>query len=201
MSLDYTYPGLEATREAMYHFKMKPANDEVGHSALRVMAGWGAEGGLAEAVRGLGGRQGEGAPLALDLASWGADPSELPWLDPPPEGQLDAARDLLRRLGAIERDAKGRVAVTPAGRRMANLPLHPRMARMVLWGASRGPESARLACQVAAVLGDRDVLRGRDAPADIRCRLGAMWDANGKGARLVASAPTSSPPPPLAKGF
>ena len=44
MSLDYTYPGLEATREAMYHFKMKPANDEVGHSALRVMAGWGAEG-------------------------------------------------------------------------------------------------------------------------------------------------------------
>ena len=79
---------------------------------------------------------------------------------------------------------------------MANLPLHPRMARMVLWGASRGPESARLACQVAAVLGDRDVLRGRDAPADIRCRLGAMWDANGKGARLVASAPTSSPPPP-----
>ena len=136
------------------------------------------------------------APLALDLASWGADPSELPWLDPPPEGQLDAARDLLRRLGAIERGANGRVAVTPAGRRMANLPLHPRMARMVLWGASRGPESARLACQVAAVLGDRDVLRGRDAPADIRCRLGAMWDANGKGARLVASAPTSSPPPP-----
>ena len=58
-----------------------------------------------------------------------------------PRGTAGRGADLLRRLGAIERGANGRVAVTPAGRRMANLPLHPRMARMVLWGASRGPES------------------------------------------------------------
>ena len=39
------------------------------------------------------------APLALDLANWGADPGDLPWLDPPPAGQMEAARDLLVRLG------------------------------------------------------------------------------------------------------
>ena len=113
------------------------------------------------------------APLALETAAWGAlDPaSDLPWLDPPPAGRLDAARDLLVRLGALERGKPHRV--TEMGRLMLRLPLHPRLARMVLWGAARGPESARLACQLAAVLGDRDILRGRDAPVDVRARLGA----------------------------
>ena len=113
-----------------------------------------------------------------------------------PRGTMDAARDLLHRLGAIERDAKGRVAVTPAGRRMANLPLHPRMARMVLWDASRGPESEVVSG--GGGVGGRGRAPRTRLPADIRCRLGAMWDANGKGARLVASAPTSSPPAPAA---
>jgi HrpA-like RNA helicase len=76
------------------------------------------------------------APLVLDLASWGADSADLPWLDQPPAGQMEAARDLLVRLGALD-GGSGRV--TAAGRRMAKLPLHPRMARMVLWrGAAQG---------------------------------------------------------------
>ena len=119
------------------------------------------------------------APLALDLAAWGVDdPASLPWLDPPPAGQMAAARTLLTRLGAIDA-ASGRV--TREGARMARLPLHPRHARMALFAARRGPESARLACQLAATLGDRDVLRGRDVPVDVRSRVGALWSANGGG--------------------
>ena len=123
-------------------------------------------------------READLAPLALETAAWGAlDPAtDLPWLDPPPAGRLDAARDLLVRLGALDREKPHRV--TEMGRLMLRLPLHPRLARMVLWGAARGPESARLACQLAAVLGDRDILRGRDAPVDVRARLGALWDAH-----------------------
>ena len=122
------------------------------------------------------------APLALNLAAWGggaalADPAAaLPWLDPPPAGQMAAARDLLERLGAVE---AGTGRVTEMGKAMARLPAHPRVARMLLWACSRGPESARLACQLAAVLGERDVLRGRDAPVDVRARVGALWDAEG----------------------
>ena len=122
------------------------------------------------------------APLALNLAAWGggaalADPAAaLPWLDPPPAGQMAAARALLERLGAVE---AGTGRVTETGKAMARLPAHPRIARMLLWACSRGPESARLACQLAAVLGERDVLRGRDAPVDVRARVGALWDAEG----------------------
>jgi ATP-dependent helicase HrpB len=123
------------------------------------------------------------APLALNLAAWGggdalADPAAaLPWLDPPPAGQMAAARALLERLGAVE---AGTGRVTETGKAMARLPAHPRIARMLLWACSRGPESARLACQLAAVLGERDVLRGRDAPVDVRARVGALWDAEGE---------------------
>ena len=144
------------------------------------------------------------APLALNLAAWGggaalADPAAaLPWLDPPPAGQMAAARDLLERLGALE---AGTGRVTATGKAMARLPAHPRIARMLLWAGSRGPESARLACQLAAVLGERDVLRGRDAPVDVRARVGALWDAEGEagGARgLLGGLPDVTEVPPSA---
>ena len=142
------------------------------------------------------------APLALDLATWGIHDDEgvdaLPWLDRPPAGRLAAARDLLARLGATD-EITGRV--TPLGTRMAQLPLHPRLARMVLWGACRGPESCRMACQIAAVVSDRDLLRGRDAPADVRARLGALWSvgeagADGPGRWSLAADATSAQPTP-----
>jgi ATP-dependent helicase HrpB len=107
------------------------------------------------------------APLALDLASAGADPAELPWLDPPPAAAFAQARSLLGQLGAL--DSEGRL--TPHGREMAELGLHPRLSHMVLKGRNLGHADA--ACDLAALLGERDVLRrGVGVPeADIRTRL------------------------------
>ena len=94
------------------------------------------------------------APLALELACWGCnDPAALTWIDPPPPAPLAQARDLLARLEAI--DSGGRV--TPLGRDMAALGLHPRLAHMVLRGRDLGFE--RLACWIAALLSERDPLR------------------------------------------
>ncbi|MBM3521003.1 MAG: ATP-dependent helicase HrpB, partial [Alphaproteobacteria bacterium] len=73
------------------------------------------------------------ASLVLEVAAWGVgDLSVLSWLTPPPAASVDQARDLLRRLEAI--DEKGRI--TEAGRSMARLPLHPRLAHLVLRGAT-----------------------------------------------------------------
>jgi ATP-dependent helicase HrpB len=108
------------------------------------------------------------APLALDLAAWGvADPAELDWIDAPPAAAHAQARELLRALGAL--DATG--TLTPHGRRMAELPLHPRLAHLLLRGAALG--RARLACELAALLAERDTLRGEAtrANADLRLRL------------------------------
>ncbi len=109
------------------------------------------------------------APLALDLAAWGApDPGTLRWLDAPPPAMFASARDLLRRLGAI--DTEGRL--TAAGQAMARLPLHPRLAHMLL----RAPEgaSARRAAELAALLSERDLLRGLAREADIAARLALL---------------------------
>jgi ATP-dependent helicase HrpB len=113
------------------------------------------------------------APLALELAAWGvAEPAELAWLDPPPAAAFAQARELLAELGAL--DAAG--AVTPHGQRMAELPLHPRLAHMLLRG--RELDLGGLACDLAALLGERDVFRRGDAPphADLRLRLEALHD-------------------------
>lgn len=112
------------------------------------------------------------APLALELAAAGVrEPSSLRWLDAPPPAALALARELLVALGAV--DAEGRI--TERGARMAELPLHPRLAHMVLEGVRLG--LAPLACELAAILGDRDVLRavgGRPGDADLRLRIEAM---------------------------
>jgi ATP-dependent helicase HrpB len=111
------------------------------------------------------------APLALELASWGArDASELRWLDPPPAVMLASARDLLSRLGAL--DASGRI--TQHGRQMARLSVHPRLAHMLLRGLDLG--SVPMAADIAALLSERDLLRaaGGARDADIRSRLDLM---------------------------
>jgi ATP-dependent RNA helicase HrpB len=117
-------------------------------------------------------RQGDLAGLALELAVWGTEPGDLPFLDPPPPRALDEARRLLADLGALDEDG----LPTGAGREMVALPLHPRLARMLLAARDRG--QGWLGCLLAALLEDRDVLRGRpdDVPADVGLRVALLAD-------------------------
>ena len=108
------------------------------------------------------------APLALELALWGVrDPAELAWLTPPPAPHLAQARQLLQALGALDGDH----AITPHGRAMAGLGLPPRLAHLLLAGASAD------ACLLAALLAERDILRrtpGQAPAVDIELRLTAL---------------------------
>ena len=111
------------------------------------------------------------ASCALEIALWGAaDPKQLVWITPPPVGAFKRARKLLHRLGAL--DARGHV--TANGRQMAGMGLHPRLAYMVCRGLQLG--LGGLACDLAALLSERDVLRFSSGAydADIRLRLEAL---------------------------
>lgn len=105
------------------------------------------------------------APLALDLAAWGAEPDELAWLDPPPEGAYAQARALLCELDALDRDGR----LTDHGRALADLALHPRLAHLLLRARPLG--LGDLAADLAALLSERDPLRAEGRPADVDLRL------------------------------
>jgi len=81
----------------------------------------------------------------LDILAWGGDPRTFEWFDAPSPDRVDAAITLLEQLDAV-RDGR----VTPLGSRMKRLPLHPRLARMLL--EARGIPDVALAC---ALLSDR----------------------------------------------
>ncbi|MFI4998741.1 MAG: ATP-dependent helicase HrpB, partial [Reyranellales bacterium] len=123
------------------------------------------------------------APLALELAAWGAnDAATLPWLTPPPASSLATARALLLDLGAIDSSN----AITPHGRAMARLGQHPRLAHLVLKGRELG--QGRVAALLAAILSERDFLRlppgQRDA--DLRHRVDIALGGKRDGAlRLI----------------
>ncbi len=108
------------------------------------------------------------SPLLLACAAWGSPPAALPFADPPPPGALAAAATLLAALGAL--DEGGRV--TAAGRRMAGLGAHPRLAALMLAAAT--PGEAALAADLAALLEERDPLRAPAAAVDIALRLEAL---------------------------
>jgi len=111
--------------------------------------------------------------LCLDCAAWGAAPGDLPFPDPPPAGALAAGVALLRDLGGL--DAAGRIS--DLGRRMARIGAHPRLAAMML--AAETEAEGSLACDLAAILEERDPLRAPDAPADIGLRVQALEDGYG----------------------
>ncbi|MFP7570077.1 ATP-dependent helicase HrpB [Marivita sp. S2033] len=101
--------------------------------------------------------------LALELALWGAQPDALPLLTAPPEGAFAEAQALLRMLGALDPANH----ITPHGRVLAGLPLHPRLAHMVsVAGAAAAP--------VAALIAERDPVQG--GGVDLNLRLDALRD-------------------------
>lgn len=107
-------------------------------------------------------------PLVLESALWGvADPAKLPFLNAPNHNAVAKARALLLSLGAV--DPQG--AITKHGRAVARLPLHPRLAHMVIKGGADAP-------LLAAILSERDVLSGAGArpPADLSLRWQAVKD-------------------------
>ncbi|MCR8642711.1 ATP-dependent helicase HrpB [Paenibacillus sp. N1-5-1-14] len=118
------------------------------------------------------------APIALELALWGvSNPSELQWLDPIPEAAYVQAQELLQELGAL--DEQG--SVTAHGRQMASLGTHPRLAHMMLRAIPLN--LGEIACELAALLGERDIVRGRSHgghghtdSCDLRVRLDILRD-------------------------
>ncbi len=110
------------------------------------------------------------AGLALELALWGAgDGTDLAFLTPPPAGAFAKAQSLLRSLDVLD----GSCRITDHGRTLAAMPLHPRLGHMLAKG---GPGAERL----AALLADRDPLRGRGS--DLALRLRALEDPGRLGA-------------------
>lgn len=82
------------------------------------------------------------APAALALLAWGGDPRRVDWLDPPPPHALEAALVLLERLAAVDRGGR----LTTLGERMRELPLHPRLARILI--DADGAFEAAAACAI-----------------------------------------------------
>ncbi len=123
------------------------------------------------------------APLALELAAWGAAPGELRWLEPPPAAAYAQALELLRELEAVD----GAGAVTGHGRDLAALGTHPRLAHLLVRGKALG--LGALACDLAALLDERDPFRaeGRAPDADLRLRVEALASLRGGGRADVAT--------------
>ena len=107
------------------------------------------------------------APLALQLLHWGVGNSaELSWLDPPPNGSWQQAIDLLESLGAITRNQTA-LGLSSHGLAMTSLPVHPRLAHLLIRGAEAG--CIKPASLLASLLSDRDPI-SQDNP-DISHRL------------------------------
>jgi ATP-dependent helicase HrpB len=134
------------------------------------------------------------AGFALDLAAWGvADPAQLPFLDSPPPAAWSEAVSLLQSLDAL--DPTGRL--TPEGKSLARLPLHPRLAHMVLAAGTDG--DAQTAAELAVLLGERGL--GGDS-VDLAHRLDRFRldrsrraeDARALARRWARSAAGTAPP-------
>ena len=140
------------------------------------------------------------APMVLDTAAFGeSDAEALPWLTMPPRAGVFKAKELLMSLGAIDENGN----ITPIGKRMAALPCHPRIARMILATTSlttSPPQGVHLsqvhqqhlttstshhnttslACDIAALLEEKDPL-SETGGTDLTLRLSALRTARRKG--------------------
>ena len=140
------------------------------------------------------------APMVLDTAAFGeSDAEALPWLTMPPRAGVFKAKELLAALGAIDENGN----ITPIGKRMAALPCHPRIARMILATTSLTTSTHQgvhlsqvhqqhlttstshhnttsLACDIAALLEEKDPMSDI-AGTDLTLRLSALRTARRKG--------------------
>ena len=140
------------------------------------------------------------APMVLDTAAFGeSDAEALPWLTMPPHAGVFKAKELLMSLGAIDENGN----ITPIGKRMAALPCHPRIARMILATTSLNTSTHQgvhlsqvhqqhlttstshhnntsLACDIAAQLEEKDPMSDI-AGTDLTLRLSALRTARRKG--------------------
>jgi len=127
------------------------------------------------------------AALALELAIWGIrDPLELSWLTPPPTAAYEQALALLRQLNAIDGNGKP----TPAGVKIAQLGLHPRLGAMILQAAEYG--TVRLACDMAALLSERDLLP-QERNVDVQLRLDLLYKLSGTDRNVRYSSSSDHP--------
>lgn len=107
------------------------------------------------------------APTLLSIYAFGEnDISSLPWLTPPPTGNVIQAQQLLESLGAIHQNA-----ITPLGKKMAQLPCHPRISRMIL--SAKNPAQKSLACDIAALLEEKDPMNEM-GESDMSIRLSTL---------------------------
>lgn len=114
-------------------------------------------------------------PLLLELACWGVTtPTQLRWLDEPPAGAVEQAFNLLSTLGALSLDAK----LTPHGREISRLPVHPRLAHMIVRAADYG--GLDTAYTLAALLSEPDILPSRERTTDIQQRLNMFRSGAGQ---------------------
>ena len=89
----------------------------------------------------------------LDIFGWGGNPYSFEWFESPRDDAIESAVRLLERLEAV-RDAK----LTPMGRAMQSIALHPRLARILIAGAG-----SRVVSQACAIVSERLFL-----PASLR---------------------------------
>jgi len=114
------------------------------------------------------------AEVVLLLHSLGVrQAATFDWLDAPDKAAVLRAERLLHILGALE---EGRGAessgsdLTPVGRQMLRLPMHPRFARLLVEASRRGCVPA--ACLCAALVSGRDLLMrvNREDPSSADAR-------------------------------
>ena len=121
------------------------------------------------------------APMLLDTAAFGeSDAEALPWLTMPPRAGVFKAKELLTALGAIDENGN----ITSIGKRMATLPCHPRIARMILATTNLTTSTSHhnntsLACDIAALLEEKDPL-SETGGTDLTLRLSALRTARRK---------------------
>lgn len=132
------------------------------------------------------------APLFLEALMWGSNPASLPWLTPPPQLALTYASETLLTLEAIRPNPgiSNTFTLTEHGQKLARLPMHPRLAHMVLRAADMERDLSSLAACLAALVSERDPLRTRpvhNPGADIRLRLPLLRQPENKRLKEAAA--------------